>query len=183
MAISTARAASVSLNSRPVLVKFTFTNRSLVPRAIPYRNAQSTEARDNAHAASAIALGAPALAAEGRYREGRVDTGTPVWQNEHHTSIMWNAPQGSLRTAGYRVKDAFVIQRNGKYTVTLVFDKSDKADNLNPQSLPGVRTLFGKAWISHVWDNRDTLTVNMVHVSDNRPRALYRTRGEELVLE
>jgi hypothetical protein len=164
-------------------VKFIFTNRSLVPKGIPFRNAQPTEVRDNAHAAAAIAAGAPALAAEGRHREGRVDTGTPVWRNEHHTSVMWNAPQGSLRTAGYKLKDAFVIQRDGKYTVTLVFDKAAKADNLKPESVPGVRTLFSKAWISHVWDNRDTLTVNLVHVSDNRPRALYRTRGEELVLE
>ncbi|MBX4200375.1 hypothetical protein KW790_02885 [Candidatus Parcubacteria bacterium] len=111
------------------------------------------------------------LGAVGRVREGRVDTGTPVFKNEDRVSA--ELIRRALTNAGFGLDDAHWFTKNKpgsatKFVVSLAFSVSDAPiTEFNRETTEAFRELAKTVWFCHVWLNPNgVLTINFVSIQD-----------------
>jgi hypothetical protein len=110
----------------------------------------------------------------GRIREGRVDTGTQLYNNEPLVSA--ELIRRALTNAGFGLDDAHwhTQKKEGratKFVVSLAFSATDAPiAEFDRQTTEAFRELAATAWFCHVWLNPNgVLTINFVGIQSNDP--------------
>lgn len=154
------------LDGRSVQVNFTFTNPAFMPE-VPERVYLGQVAEDARHAAAAIAVGEPEKAEVGRHREGRVDTGEPVFENIQAVDCVKFISRFSRH--GYRIVACTRFEKPGrnkpKYVFRLQFRPTEQSDEpaVSPEAEQAMRQLGQDLWVLHIWDNGEKgITLNFV---------------------
>ena len=162
-----------------LLVKFSFTNSALIPSGLRMTDPDGTRSttlrlgRDRVHALKARKKGLAELAAVGRVREGKIDTGVAMFKEEK-SRISVELLMGELQRAGFSLLDAhyFPQSRPGKvlkYIVVLSFGIGMPAQ-MSRNTIHGIEALASTTWENlHGWDNSATEGVNTLNLVGRLP--------------
>jgi hypothetical protein len=128
------------------------------------------------------------LGAVGRVREGRVDTGTQIFDNVAMTSAelvrraLTNAGLGLDNLAWYKKETE---GRQPKFVVECVYTpKEGEIAEYSRQTTDALRELASIAWFCHVWHNPHTkvITINFVGMQNGVARNQITVRDDHISL-
>ena len=159
-------AKKVQFNS--IQIKFQVNRMDQIPAGIPEQDRGSDAQADKRHFVAAYKGGYGHLAAEGRVREGRVDTGKNFIENLQRVQI--GCIMKGLSNSGYRLTkcfwyhkpDASGDKRKDKYVVVLELGLGADALVLSRETTLQRRELASVTWMyCHGWANPDgRITLN-----------------------
>lgn len=122
----------------------------------------------------------------GRVREGRVDTGTPIFNNVANTGAGFLL--GALAASGLNLSADphwFEQKKAGKatkYVVVLSFSRSEPI-KLEPKIFGALTELSHTSWFHHLWLNPNgVVTANFVGIQQGEPKQNLAVEDGELTL-
>ncbi|MDB5266690.1 MAG: hypothetical protein JWN89_505 [Parcubacteria group bacterium] len=125
------------------------------------------------------------LAAVGRIRDGRVDTGVQIYNNEKMVSA--ELVRRALTNAGFGLDRAQMHkqQKEGattKFVVTLAYSPAGTPiAELSRATTEALRDLASTPWFCHIWLNPNgVLTINFVGVQQGSPKQNVTVRDDVL---
>ena len=189
-AVDQSRSSRVLAGKDVVLVKFAFTNPKHIPQGIDRITRLSNQFMDAMNRGRAEESGNKRLGREGRFREGRVDTGYPIVNNLPFVQAA--LIRCGLANNDYKLVDAHWFRKEGqrghqpKFMVCLSFKKGASENiELSRKTLDAVRQLANTVWnFCHVWQNTNNFTVNFVgRMPDGKPHYALRVSEGEFVTD
>jgi hypothetical protein len=165
-----------------VLVKFTVRSRDKVPTGIPERIRGDEGNIDSFHAAEATAQGKENLAAVSRVRDGRIDTGEPVYQGARN--VLVDTLRMELLDHGFGLASLHYFVKKDKwdkesFVIVADYRTGGQLSKIPKEIIQALRELADPVtWTVHIWDNsklsyedgrQKPLTINMVARSEDAP--------------
>lgn len=149
------RLEGLAIRGQDILFKLFLPKGQAVPDGVRHASQIPEAERDRRNAKNAKAEGRGREAMVGRVRPGRVDTGTPVYQNEPNIQIA--SLRSLLAREGYRLSDVhhFVNDRD-QSVIVMRLSTEEEAMKLPRKTMDALRAIVREnIWTGNIWDNGD----------------------------